>query len=296
MIQALKVLGPDIVYLNGFDVFCYLLALSASKLKIPYVFQHAGILNVEVDLYKHLYSKAGVSFFKKMEIEATNMASYNIFLTDFSKNYFLKNVSKIKTRTATVGLPINFEYQEKKRGKKNRLSVGIVARWDRIKNYKKILDLARFCVKNKERIDFYAVTKIPDTGRYLNFKNSFKKHIEIVSPMNKTALGKFYKKMDVTLLPSHFDVSPFVVVESIMHGTPCIVSHNVGLKEIFSGADKRDYVDDFSDNASLVQKMKKASSRGIPLSIRKHIRENFNEVLIMKKHQEIFRQIIKNRK
>lgn len=72
-IQTLRSLfehvDPDLLFLNGFSAYSWLLFAGAKECGIPVVIQHAGIMKYEVGQYEDMFSQFGarcVSKWKKM--------------------------------------------------------------------------------------------------------------------------------------------------------------------------------------------------------------------------------------
>lgn len=61
-----------------------------------------------------------------------------------------------------------------------------------------------------------------------SYKREYENFIKIVKPMNPEKLKNYYSKEDIIIIPSRFDVSPTVLMESILKGKPVIISSNVG--------------------------------------------------------------------
>lgn len=227
--------SPDIVFCNGTSVFIWALVRAAEEEKIPIVVQHAGMWHKEIDMYKDFFSSVGICMMKKMEKEIAQKASMNVFLNKFSERVFNQCVLKLKkAKSCIIPLPIQINRKNFKKKKEKKVhSIGMVARWDRIKNHEAFLALAKQSFIKNDPLKYYAVTAIPKTSKNKKFKEEYRKHIEVISPMLSKKLNMFYKKMDLMVLPSHFDVSPYVVVEAAAMGTPTAISKNVGYINTF---------------------------------------------------------------
>src|SRR5512133_496534 len=149
---------PDILFLNGYSVFAWLLLESAKQEQIPVVIQHAGIAQIEFKLYAHLYSTAARLMVLDMERDIVQTATKQIFLNNYSFQYFCKNVAHVpKKQAVIIPLPYNQAFaeaaihtQRTHNARENtNITIGCVARWDRIKNHKAILKLAQEAIKQK---------------------------------------------------------------------------------------------------------------------------------------------------
>ncbi|HMO78968.1 MAG TPA: glycosyltransferase [Candidatus Paceibacterota bacterium] len=238
---------PDIVFLNGFNLANWILLYSAYKNNIPVIVQHAGIWKQEILASKYFFSKSIMNIFFSMERDLIRFSNHHIFLNDFSRREFEKNyksketIEKIKTQSSIISLPISINKNHffklnnsnHKGTANNIINIGSVARWDNIKNHEAILGLALSPLKPKNW-QINVVTKIPENNKNFDFKEKYKKHINIISPMKNSDLkNKFYKKMDLIFLPSRFDVSPTVVAESFCAGVPVLISEKVGWYDLY---------------------------------------------------------------
>src|SRR3989338_71757 len=172
-----------------------------------------------------------VFFAKDIEKEAAETASTNIFLNEYSREVFQNTVRPDVMRGSIIiplphsGWPFTGNFIPQKRDAR---ILGVVARWDRIKNQGAILAVAEEV--NRQRLPWRirSVTEIPDTPVQADFKARYRELIDILPHMKREALREFYGSVDMMILPSHFDVSPTVVMEAVSVGIPTLISPNVG--------------------------------------------------------------------
>lgn len=251
---------PDVLFLNGFSVYAWLLLESASQENIPIVIQHAGIARVEFEQYKDLYSRAGIIEMIKMEADIVEKATTQIFLNKYSRDTFSKKVKKVpKDQSVIIPLPYAPELLKIKNNKNtpsSTFTIGCVARWDRIKNHPALIALAKEIRNQKLPWVIKSVTKIPDTKVHARLKENYRKNIEVIAPMERSELIKFYASVDVLVLPSHFDVSPTVVMESAMLNKPTLISKGVGWNTEYKESGLKDLIADFSKEKDVIKKIK----------------------------------------
>ncbi|MEI6510450.1 MAG: glycosyltransferase family 4 protein [Candidatus Uhrbacteria bacterium] len=263
---------PDVVFLNGFDIHAWMILLAASREGIPVVAQHAGIARIEFMLYRHLYTRAGMAMMLEMERDIVKHATTEIFLNAYSRDTFASVVAPVPSRQATViPLPFLGAFDAKRSvrarttlAREDRLTVGCVARWDRIKNHKALYAVAKEAKRLGLPWTFRAVTRIPDTAFDRRFKDSYRKLIDVVDPMRQTELPAFYRSIDLMVLPSVFDVSPTVVMEAALEGKLTLISPGVGWNSEYRACGMEEWIVDFSDPSSVVRRLLELSKKRPP--------------------------------
>ena len=123
---------------------------AAAREGLPIVIQHAGIACIEYKIYQHLYTDAAREILLEMERDIVRQASKQIFLNEYSRQVFSKQVSRLRKHQSIV-IPLPYEIKEweqaarkkPRRIEKREVVIGCVARWDLIKNHAAVLDLAR---------------------------------------------------------------------------------------------------------------------------------------------------------
>lgn len=259
--------AADIVFLNGFSVFNWMIMQAAHDIGKKIVIQHAGIWTKEVNMYKHFFSLWGRRIVLQMEKDISDCADCQVFLNDFSRNVYNKLVNKASAAKSRI-IPLPFlgrkhaQVKMKKINPRQSIKIGIVARWDRIKNQEAVLDLAKEICRQKLNWQIYSITKIPETKKFLTFKKQYRQFVKVIAPMKYTELPKFYRKMDLMILPSHFDVSPNVVLEAAREGVATVISPNVGWVTEYKKNGYAGLITDFSKPGLVVEKIKKIINGG----------------------------------
>lgn len=272
--EFIQRINPDVVFLNGFSVCTWILMEAASQEGLPIVIQHAGIARVEFEQYKHLYSLAGRKMMLAMEQDIVKAATTQVFLNNHSRDAFSLFVAPTPAnKSLIIPLPYDETYARralalKKKGvaRTQEIIIGCVARWDRIKNHRAVLAIAREAAKQGLPWTFRSVTRVPETSFDHTFKTAYRRTINVIPPMPQEELLSFYDSVDLMILPSHFDVSPGVVMEAALAGKPTLISTGVGWNSEYMEFGLKDWIADFSDPKRIVRTIKQHLKK--PLSPR----------------------------
>ena len=286
--------SPDIVFINGISCFAWAYLIAAYKMNIPIVVLHAGIWGVEIDLYSDFFTKTGVKIIKKMERDFAKFSTNNIFLNETSRDYFLKNIYKIpKSKIKIIPLPCKDSTSSiSKKNRSREINVGIVARWDRIKNHDAFLSLAQEAKKKNLKWNFFSVTTIPDTKKKLEFKKKYRSLINVLPPMSQKELRKFYRKMNFMILPSIFDVSPHVVLEAALEGVPTFISKNVGYAKLFKKNNLGHFIVDFSNPEKALKKIERIKTKKYPIRFTRSLKKLHDPKIVLNRFNELFKEIV----
>ncbi|MFA5124636.1 MAG: glycosyltransferase family 4 protein [Patescibacteria group bacterium] len=295
----IKETQPDIIFLNGYAISNWLILKAAQKEKIPVAIQHAGIWTKELRVYKDFFSLAGRKIMEGMEKEIPKIAAADIFLNDWSRRYFNAHVAKTaKNKTYIIPLPIDFAFYQKadkknKKISKDTFNIGIISRWDRIKNHELIAHLAEQARKNGLPWKFYSITKIPRTSKNKEIKKLYRKNIKIIPQTNQVGIRNFCKKMDLIILPSQFETAGFVVLESVASGTPIAISENVGFVDAFKKYGAQDWVIDFNNPSSAIKEIIAIANKPMPDKLKNFLFSNHQSDKVFKNYIKLFKNIIK---
>lgn len=224
---------PDLIFLNGFSLSNWLILEIGSSKKIPIIVQHAGIWKKELISSKASFSSSIKKIFSSFEKEIIQKANHQIFLNLFSREEFYRvhKISfdkKISLKTSIIPLPIEVKKVKKVSIHEKKLyNLGMVARWDKIKNHSAIDRLASYYKNNHIDNNINVVTQWSEQ-LVSNFKERYQRKVNIIKPMTPQELKKFYDWQDIILIPSRFDVSPTVLMESLLRGKPVLISNKTG--------------------------------------------------------------------
>ena len=291
---------PDVVFLNGFGVFNWILLCAAKKTDTPVVIQHAGIWTKELRLHKHNYSLVGRKIMEQMEKESTFFSSAEVFLNTWSRDYYRKNVANGEN-SEVIPLPFDFNSFKKNinsrhksvfTGANGKVRIGTIARWDDIKNHKALLALSRMAKRKKLPWHFYAVTKIPDAPSFEKKRRAYEKNITVIPSLNRTGVSDFCKSMDLLILPSIFDVSPTVVLEAIATNTPVVISQNVGYVHEFVKHGAKNWVINFKNTSKSLTGIKKIIKKPMPETLQRWIVLNHDSKKVFSSYLDLFNSVI----
>lgn len=219
---------PDVVFLNGFNVTNWVLLRAAKNAGIPIMVRHAGVWKREISASRFMFSAAVRRIFYDMERDTVRLSNHNSFINEFSKKAFITAYgfeNELAKKTSIIPNPTEFPSLGDNKKDSSVTTVGMVARWDSIKNHAAVLRLAK-SMPPSWRI--YSVTK-PSSS---DFAKQYKKYITVYPPMDASSLNNFYQSIDILILPSYFETFGAVAAEAIVLGVPVIVSEKVGFSEL----------------------------------------------------------------
>lgn len=251
-----KEIKPDLIFLNGFSLSNWIIMQAAYETGIPSCIQHAGLWKKELVTSGSSFSPSVKKIFSSYEKEIFKKTAHQIFLNDFSRDELFKihNVSKkvFLKKTSVIPLPIEIDkFKKISLDTKKVFEIGIVARWDRIKNHSAVYRLAKYIKDNNLNYNINVVTKWDPSYR-TDFKDKYQDIVTIVPPMSPKDLKVFYKSQDIVLIPSRFDVSPTVLMEAILQGKPVVISNNVGWVSDYKKFGISDLVFNYTDSGEKI--------------------------------------------
>lgn len=285
---------PDILFLNGYSIIGWLLLEAATQEHLPIVTQHAGIACIEYQIYKHLYSNMALKIFLEMERDIVRQASKQVFLNDYSRRIFSEKVLQIpQGQSVIIPLPYGADRWERMpKFKKDGLTIGCVARWDRIKNHAAVLDVAREAQAQGLPWRFKSVTTIPPTKLFRRFKDEYLARITVLPPMEREALKEFYREVDLFILPSFFDVSPNVALEAAGAGKPTLISPTVGWVSEYQACRMDKWIVDFSDPKAVVARLRALVAKPPPTAFQAFVRRHHDPKRVFRAYLQLFSRSI----
>lgn len=300
LVELMREKKPDLVFLNGFGVFNWMLLKAAEEAGIPAVIQHAGIWTKELNIHKSTYSAAGLTIMKKMEKDSSRLTAAEIFLNTWSRDYYHRQVAKRKdNHNYIIPLPFNFSNFKKLSTANNesqfyfdqkKLQIGVIARWDDIKNHKLILSLAKTINRKKLPWQIHTITNIPDLPRYQKIKDEYEKYIDVIAPTDRSGISDFCHSVDLIIQPSIFDVSPTVVLEAIALDTPIAISQHVGYVADFRKYGASKWVLD-NAAASIIEQIKKIARKEMPANLKKYLKDAHRHKKVFAAYLKLFKKI-----
>lgn len=302
IVELIKAQKPDIIFLNGFGIYNWILLKAGEITQTPVVIQHAGIWTKELSIHKKRYSTAGRKIMELMEQDSTRIASFEIFLNEWSKKYYHSAIANgAEQNSGVVPLPFDFASFKKLVAQKSAtvfafdsatVHIGIIARWDDIKNHGAVLALAKEAKRRKLPWEFHAVTSIPETDQYTRARAAYAKHVDIVPPLDREGIAQFCKAVDLLVLPSRFDVSPTVVLEAVASNTPIVISSTVGFADAFQKWGGKNWVVDFTDTAHAASCIKKLLGKPMPKQLLTTIKQNHKATTVFVAYLRIFNNVL----
>lgn len=297
--KIIEEVNPDVIFLNGFSLVSWMLLQAGFECGVPIAMQHAGFFKKEILLYRDHFTENARRMLYQMERDITAMSSVEIFLNTWSEKVYNTTVQKVpKKKSSVIPLPYDEVSSSYKQSRTNQgeMRLGIVARWDRIKNHEAILALARKAKQRKLPWKFFAVTTIPDSKINATFKKDYQKFVTVSPSKSPGALRKFYKDMDILLLPSHFDVSPHVVMEAALEGVGTIISSNVGWGDEYRACGMGKWIVDFSSAQKTSAKIEKILTNKKSYSddvgtLKKYLVQTHNPNTVFKQYETLFTNI-----
>ncbi|MEA1929491.1 MAG: glycosyltransferase [Patescibacteria group bacterium] len=301
--EVLEEQKPDLVFLNGFSVTAWILFEAARQSHLPVAIQHAGIFAREIREYADRFSPAGRQICYQMERDTTKYAEVNIFLNRFSRDTLVKllRVSKIKGEVI-VPLPRPDWLDRRapkvlgpRRSLESGLIIGVIARWDRIKNHPAILELAEEIKRTKLPWQIKSITKIPDGSANRLFKDKYKRAIKVLPLVNSGGLQKFLGSIDLLIVPSRFDVSPTVVMESVVCDTPALISPQVGWVSEYERAGAGKWIIDFNRPNQVIKRIETLFQRQnwpALVKFRQVVRDKHDPEKVYRRYLDLFKQAV----
>lgn len=293
--QLIRKQQPDIIFLNGYSLFSWTLLCAARNSGIPVVMLHAGIWQKEIEMYSDHFSAHGRRAAYEMEKQISEYAVKEVFLNESSWNYYNKYVVRVsKKRGVIIPLPsVPTSAAKKVASKLKEINIGIVARWDRIKNHHAVLALAEEIVKKQLPWKIHAVTQIPETKIQKKFKDRYKKLVSVFGNMNTDDLNSFISSMSLMILPSVFDVSPGVVLEAAHLGKLTIISPDVGFIREYREVGLQRAICSFEKPATVIARIKQLSDKSFASELKK-LTASHKPEKIYKQYEKLLKDSVKN--
>lgn len=294
---VIKSTKPNMYYLNGFSALTFLIMQAVHELDLPMVTTHHGLwLKEWMSLRKDLI-KSSTKYRKELEKDTVRYATKNIFLSSLSLREFEKHLVKVpKNQLEFIKIPYNPAFVNRsypKPNKDQKLKILLVGRWDAVKNHEAYFNLAKRAKEKGLPWTFYTIANIFPYPHYDDIKNQYSDYIKVVPTMSAEELKKMYKKCNITLVPSHFDVYPGVVTESILQNRPILISANVGWVDDFKKHGIEHWITNFNDSDKVLEKIKQVSKEQVPKSLYNEVMTNNNPNYVFDKYFNLFNEIAK---
>lgn len=276
--MSIKNEKPDLILINGTYFMPWCLLIASQRENIPTVLHYHGVLAKEVLHWKQKQRK----IFLDMEKCFDNKNIFYIFPSKITKDVVEKEVfmHKIK-KSVIIPNPVSSHFFEKS-NKINKINVGIISRWTRIKNVNFCEEFAKYNSKNGNK---FIVNIITDLDKNNKIYKKLSKIVKFHKPKSNKNLVSFYRNMGVVISPSHFETYGNVAKESIASGTPAIVNSNMGVSETFCRLGLNDWIINFNSVKTVYKKIEKTIGENVHSDIRNKIKKLYNS-------NKIFSEII----
>ncbi len=296
--EEFTLLKPDVFFLNGFSAKAYLLFRAAVKAGIPVVSAHHGLWFLEAFAHAIIPQEA-ILRRKAAERDIVASSAKNIFLSPLSKRVFEEYVGKIPPQHfSLIALPYNPLFAEQPDAPMplhKKIRVGIVGRWDPIKNHHAYLELTKKARAQGLDWEFVAVTLLnPQVEALANIHDEYSDFITVYPHMDPKELRELYRTLDIVVVPSHFETFCGVVMEAILQGKPVLISSGVGWVDAFEEYGLAHWITSFEDPAFVIEKIKQMVHEVPPQKLIDDVlRENSPEV-VFAQYERLFQEVVRD--
>jgi len=201
---------PDIALLNGTSGIPYILSRACVDLGVPYVVAIRGILSKEEPL-------AG----NKIENEMVRDSAQVVYISNVCKEHFEKNNGKVSESSVIYNsISRNFLRNSEREG----TGIGWVGRNSAIKRLGFFLEIMAKLSSSEE------IEIITNNGMYPKNMSPNISYLPIIDGIKE--LSDFYASKRVMVSTSEFETWGNVPFESLLSGTPIVVSKDMGVSEV----------------------------------------------------------------
>jgi glycosyltransferase involved in cell wall biosynthesis len=284
---------PDLFFMNGLVALHYLVFLYAHKHRVPIVTIHHGLWFKELEEVKKFINKKSIRMRREIEANLAKYSAVNIFLSDSSLREYESALVKVPKKQVRI-LPSpyneifnNLKYPENKN--KEPIKIGMVARWDKIKNHEAILELAKESKKRGLPWKFYTITQMAKSyPPYDALRDEYIKHIEVLPVTDPVGLKKFYQSMNIIVMPSRFETFSGVTMEALLQNKPVLISPAIPWAKIYKKHKLSKWIIDFKDPGKVIKLIQQNTNSTPPPKLLKYIVKTFNPKQVFKQYLKIF--------
>ncbi len=274
--------SPDLILINGTFFIPWCLLTAARKFKLPIIVHYHGSLSKET---AHWDPKSR-NLFKAMEKEFDSGRTHYIFPSNLSREVVEKEVFGHKIKNSVIlqnPVPLHFFDSIPK---KNRNSIGMVARKNRIKNPGFLIRLAKYNAKQKNNFEINIISDAKVGDKYMKSLDGL---VNFVKPVKNAKLSKFYARMGVIISPSFFETYGNVPKEALASGIPALISSKMGVAETFIELGLEDWIVDFRSVKDVYKKIREISGTSVDPSVRDKIKAAYSPTNIHKRMVDIIK-------
>lgn len=299
--DAMREMRPDVFFFNGLSLTAYVLFLAARKANIPIVTVFHGLWFLEGEAYTHIPSER-IALRAQAEKMIVEQSVRVIFHTPLSLHALEERVgSLLHEHVRFIPLPYHEEYKQlsgehtsfkKVRSTGGVLRVGLVARWDPIKNHHAYLHLAQEAKRQGLAWEFFSVTTPSrENVAFVDIYDAYMQSIHVLPHMTIDALKAFYQQIDILLVPSHFETFCGVALEALLQGTPVALSPRVGAGDILREYGLERWIVDFSDASSALERIARIAQEEFPFSVRERLLHDLSPTSVFQRYEQVFLEI-----
>ncbi|MDD3175094.1 MAG: glycosyltransferase [Candidatus Nanoarchaeia archaeon] len=297
--NIIRSVNPEIILIPGTSInsFCLLKAAKREEKLDKTVQEYAGILEKEIDSYsgdaRYILQQMGKQFVSEI---SKNKVTY-LFPSNLCKET-VEQIHDLKLdRTNIIWNGVSEEFLEigKTRSPPSVFSLGYVGRIHSVKNIPFFLNINEYISKKpklKMIADIGNIEGKADAKKVL--KSLSEEKVYFYAPRNKERLAKFYaKNISASVVSSFFETYCNGAVESIISGTPCILSNRAGVKEVFMkhGLEKLIYCIDNIESFKDALEYAKSLNFIIPEDQRNEIYEDISWEKSISKYNLLFEEV-----
>jgi len=150
---------------------------------------------------------------------------------ELAANDFRKTYGEVSLSVIPSAIPDRYsDIETRKIVKDELIRVGFLGRLESSKGVRELVCAMKNVVETRPetRLRLYIAGSGPLAKELTGIIPS---HVEFLGPLEYSQIDGYFRQMDYSIVPSKFDAFALVVAESMMNGTPTLVSTGVGAAE-----------------------------------------------------------------
>lgn len=269
--QIIAAEQPDLILINGTYLLPWCLLWAAQAAGLPIVLHYHGVLTKETDHYR----APAARLFRAMERQFNRPGVHCLFPSQLAKDTVEREVFKSRIKNYTIlpnPIPEYFFTAPPAARSGQKIKVGIVTRWTKIKNPEFIAKLARYNARVKGNL---ALTVVTDAPRQSPLCAKLRCLVSFRRPVDNKKLADFYKTMDIVICPSHFETYGNVAQEALASGTPALVGKRMGVAETLAKLKLNHLITSFRSAPAVYNKICALAKTSINPQIRSRLQAEY---------------------
>jgi glycosyltransferase involved in cell wall biosynthesis len=293
--EAFRKTQADIFFMNGLSALTYVLFRAAERAGIPIVTVHHGIWSLESQAFTAI-SKKSLQQRRNMERQLVRGSVQNIFLTQLSYRIFALTIGRVPRRQRRfITLPYNPVFADKKvpRSRPHQnLRIGLIGRWDPVKNHEAYLNLAKEARRQQLPWEFFAATAInPDLPALKPILEEYTAYISVRAHMTPQKLKLFYRSLDVIVVPSLIETFCGVVMEAVLQHKPVLIAPRVGWADTFKEYGLRRWVMPFHNPRRVIRRIKRLAGQTPPPALINDVLKHNHPEAVFAEYEKLFTEV-----